>query len=679
MLLRTLALLVWATILGSSMGTLWNTTCPSDCACAVLMSLRVGRELRTVDCSHRNLKAVPAEVPHDTQALILRGNAISDLHDLVPELLELQELDVSNNKLRSLGRGLIFHNLSSLIHLNLAKNELTALYNEMFRGLIDLEWLVMSENKLAFIEDQAFQWMSRLRTLELSSNQLSALYVEWFTGLGHLRLLDISSNRVHQINSAAFWPLRRLRQAFLQNNRISDVSNDAFKGLEQLEVLHLENNQLTRVPSQPIHLLPGLQELYLSGNPFTKLYAGDLTGLPITLLQLSHTPSLTVVEADSIRDLPNLLTLHLHDNSQLSFIDPQAMSNMSRLHTVLLHNNRLISLAKAFGDTLHPGVEVSLHGNPLKCDCNVRWIRQYLGSNISHIIFTDPGHLQCASPEKQQGKAVRDLDLKRILKECAPSIVPTVNGTMVRRLGDEHSFDCRAVGIPKPTLAWVLPGGQVLNHTSNSVQLLFRATGTLTFYHLKESDAGIYTCIAENQFGKATARVELMVRRFDIQLFSTSVTSTFVTLVWNGTARNTFPQYTLMYRKDEGSAGNFQHVMVSGFMRSYTVNNLHPETNYEFCIAFRGKDGHLVQVSCATARTLDAGYMKRGIHNTSNVAVAVVLGVVAAMLIIVCFVSMAAKKYRQRQYENPDKPLVSTMSQIPLENLYCPLMSNIGS
>ncbi|GBO03226.1 hypothetical protein AVEN_204789-1 [Araneus ventricosus] len=57
----------------------------------------------------------------------------------------------------------------------------------------------------------------------------------------------------------------------------------------------------------------------------------------------------------------------------------------------------------------------------------------------------------------------------------------------------------------------------------------------------------------------------------------------------------------------------------------------------------------------------------------------VVLGIVASMTLVVCAVTVAARKYRQRHYDTPEKSLVTHMAQIPLENLHSPLMAHAGS
>ncbi|XP_076358838.1 leucine-rich repeat neuronal protein 1-like [Tachypleus tridentatus] len=180
--------------------------------------------------------------------------------------------------------------------------------------------------------------------------------------------------------------------------------------------------------------------------------------------------------------------------------------------------------------------------------------------------------------------------------------------------------------------------------------------------------------------GVAIKNIILHIGSVDIGLFPQRVSSTFVTVVWNGTARNNFPEYDILYKIDNQPEEQYQTVTVSYVYRSYTINNLEPDTNYKICIAVKiREEDKYIKLSCTHVHTRDASFIMQGIYTTSNVAVAVVLGIVAAMLCIVCLVSMAAKKYRQRHYETPEKSLITGMAHVPPENLNSPLMPRIRS
>lgn len=75
--------------------------------------------------------------------------------------------------------------------------------------------------------------------------------------------------------------------------------------------------------------------------------------------------------------------------------------------------------------------------------------------------------------------------------------------------GTNIVLHCDAEGIPKPTIFW-LKDDQQLKYTSR----IYLATDnkTLNIDHIKETDAGLYTCVSENILGsdEANAKIEVI-------------------------------------------------------------------------------------------------------------------------------------------------------------------------
>ncbi|KAH8020624.1 hypothetical protein MRX96_018248 [Rhipicephalus microplus] len=678
--------------------TSWDVQCPVVCKCSIEPSTNMGINLRTANCSGRGLRTVPVGLPSDTQALLLNSNQLTDLHNQIPTLRSLVELDLSRNHIKQLGRGIIFHNISRLKFLDLSHNEFKTLFNGVFRGIVHLDTLLMNSVQIKFIEERVFDGMRLLRVLTVDRNHLPSIYPEWFQDMLALESLSLSHNHISYVYPRVFVLLHRLRYLSLAHNRIRGLSDQAFLGLDNLTTLHLDSNQLTRVPALALQKLQGLHTLHIGKNPLTGFRSGNFVGLPIVELFADHMPTLTVIERGALRELPRLQVLRLHDNARLQYVDAQAFVNVPSLSQLLLHRNNISALSEQLFRNLSAPVNVSLHGNPLLCDCNVRWVVEAMSalSNTS-VRFMQLEELACHKPPSMVGRGLLNISLDEVPPECPPFLVGTVNSTVQRKIGDAQVFQCYALGLPEPIVRWLLPNGRVCNDTGNDVHVQFKPPGSITIYHLRPVDVGAYTCVAENRLGRVIKVVDLVVENIDIHIFPQGILSTSVTVVWNGTARNTFPQYEIQYKPDDGKdslagaspksvsgaeEGRFESVTVSRFYRSYTINNLQPETSYVFCIAVKDDEGDAhIQISCTRARTRDASFMLQGIHYTSNVAVAVVLGIVSTAILVLCAATLVARRYKHRQYETPQKSLVSnTASQVvPLESLYSPLMANVGS
>ncbi|XP_013777550.1 leucine-rich repeat neuronal protein 3-like [Limulus polyphemus] len=657
-------LIAWTEVFSS------DISCPVMCDCLIL----------TVNCSSRGLFSVPAEVPLKTESLLLSENRITDFDNKMPFLPRLLELDLSINQIKQLGRVSIFQNLTELRLLDLSKNKFRTLFNGVFCSLHKLETLVIANGHLKFIDEHVFDDMSMLKHLNLKGNSIHSMPISWFYDLTNLEVLELDHNEIFYLNSDTFSVVNNLLYLSLSHNRIRGINENAFMGLRNLKTLLLNHNHVTEVPSAALQPLKQLKVLVLDANPITQLGTNNFNGFAVEEISLSNTTTLQMVDRGAFRDLINLEKVFLHNNINLQYVDPHAFINVPKLKILLLHKNNLSALSHEIVNR-RPTVHLTLYGNPLLCDCNIRWIRNTLEqSDNSSVVFLDLDKLRCSQHHKLNFFPLKSLDLANISAQCEPVLVDSLNETVETKIGESHEFECRAFGIPQPRIYWILPSGAVLNESNNGLQVQGKHPGTLALYHLKPKHSGVYQCVAENKVGLASKNIALQVENVDIGLFPQRVSSTFVTVVWNGTARNNFPEYDILYRIDNQPREKYKTVTVSYVYRSYTINNLEPDTSYKFCIAVKDEeDGDYIQLSCTHVQTRDLSFIMQGIYTSSNVAVAVVLGIVAGLLLTVCFVSVVAKKYRQRHYETPEKSLISHMAHVPPENFNSPLMSGVGS
>ncbi|XP_064078343.1 leucine-rich repeat neuronal protein 1-like [Macrobrachium nipponense] len=655
----------------------YNSSCLEKCYCDIIRSSHLHRELKTINCSFADMKNFPETLPKDLQALNLRGNSIFNVLDSISQLNELQELDLSGNRIKSFGRGEMFQNMSRLSYLNIGKNSVSTIFHDNLRGPKALTHLILSNNKINYIEDEALIDLFNLQILDLEHNLLGSLYEEWFHGLGNLVALNLAHNRIHNIPSSVFRALVSLQRLHLSGNRISIVDPRAFSGLVSLQVLKMEDNLLSRVPTTAFQSLPLLETLTLDQNPLTKLKPLDFSHLSVTRISLSQMPELVIIDAKAFYSLDNITYIQITENKKLTYIDPRAFKDVDSLLELQLHKNNIQGLQKEMLQFLPEGTQMSLYDNPFRCDCNIRWIHNLIsekdGANLTII---EPEHLVCETPPQLKHKLLKDLDINKIPKVCAPNVLNlTRTQTIMGKVGEKKILECRALGSPIPNLYWKLPDGTYVNSTLNEVRRRFFSPGTLIYYHLQPTDGGKYTCYAYNSAGKSNFSIALNVTGIDIHLFPIRVSSTFVTLVWNGTERRAFPTYKITVTEVDANGTEIEKLdtrTASSLRKRFTISRLQPETHYKFCLGYEDNSGYWLLISCCYTNTQDIEFMLQGISRTSNVAVAAVVGIILVMTVVVCLVSVLSRKYRHRMYETPDKSADGSI--IPLDNLYRPLL-----
>ncbi|XP_045624739.1 leucine-rich repeat neuronal protein 1 [Procambarus clarkii] len=677
------ALVLWRTVEGSveaagGFRADSNSSCLEGCSCGIILSKHLHEELTTFDCSFSNMKSFPDKLPSDLQVLSVRGNSIYHVLGNLSQLIDLRELDLSGNRIKSIGRGGMFQNMSRLVYLNVGKNTISTIFHDNLVGPKGLEHLVLSNNKINYIEDEALVDLKKLQTLDLEQNFLGSLYEEWFHGLNHLVVLNLAHNRIHNIPGSVFRALGSLERLYLAGNRISTVDPRAFSGLISLQALTLEDNLLERIPTSAFQSLPVLETLTLDQNPLTKIKPLDFSHLTVSKISLCFMPELNIIDSKAFYNLVNITVIEIINNEKLAYIDPLAFMNVDSLKELRINNNKLEGIQKEMAKYMPEGVEISIHNNPLRCDCNVRWLRQLIGlGDNGNVSLQEPEHLVCHSPPTLAHKLLKDVILSKLPRMCAPTVLNLTQAqNVLGKVGERQVLECRALGSPRPRLHWLLPDGSLVNSTLNEVRRRFFPPGTLVYYHLKPTDRGSYTCVAENAINKTNSSITLNVTGIDMHLFPIRISSTFVTLVWNGTERRAFPSYKIVYTElaSNGSeVGEKRFSMTSPSRKTFTISRLEPETHYRFCIGNEDSTGYWLQISCCAATTQDVDFMMQGISRTSNVAVAAVVGIVLVMTVVVCLMSVLSRKYRQRMYETPDKS--NEGSIIQLDNLYRPLLT----
>ncbi|XP_060040252.1 volume-regulated anion channel subunit LRRC8E [Erinaceus europaeus] len=166
----------------------------------------------------------------------------------------LEELDLRDNRLRSVEEILSLQHCRKLVALRLWHNQIAHL-PEHVRKLRGLETLDLSYNKLEGLPPQ-LGLCSGLRFLDVAHNGLRVLPPE-FGLLQNLQHLALSSNALEALPDELFLGCRKLRGLLLGDNRLSHLSPHV-GGLSALSRLELRGNRLEALP-QELGLCPALK------------------------------------------------------------------------------------------------------------------------------------------------------------------------------------------------------------------------------------------------------------------------------------------------------------------------------------------------------------------------------------------------------------------------------------
>ncbi|NXG15623.1 IGS10 protein, partial [Grallaria varia] len=145
---------------------------------------------------------------------------------------------------------------------------------------------------------------------------------------------------------------------------------------------------------------------------------------------------------------------------------------------------------------------------------SIRTSQFLIGSNGTLTIYNPrserAGRYRCAARNK-----VGYIE-KLIILEVAqrPSILTRPAGLVKGVSGEPLSLHCLAAGSPKPSTAWTLPGGRVLDRPQVRGRHLLLENGTLVIGAATAHDGGNYVCRAHNDAGDSSVTVPVIVTAY---------------------------------------------------------------------------------------------------------------------------------------------------------------------
>uniref|UniRef100_A0ABM5ERC4 Leucine-rich repeat and fibronectin type III domain-containing protein 1 isoform X2 n=2 Tax=Pogona vitticeps TaxID=103695 RepID=A0ABM5ERC4_9SAUR len=321
--------------------------------------------------------------------------------------------------------------------------------------------------------------------LRLTDNFITVIRRKDFSNMTNLVHLTLSRNTISQIMPFAFSDLRALRALHMNSNRLAVLKNEHFRGLSNLRHLILGNNQISSIePSSFDEFLSTVEDLDLSYNNLVTL-PWEAVGQMVSLntLTLDHNLIDHIAEG-TFSQLQKLVRLDMTSN-RLQKLPPDSLFLRAQV------------LANARGT--HPStLTISFGGNPLHCNCELLWLRR----------LTREDDLEtCASPEHLMDKYFWSIPEEEFICE-PPLITRQYSSKSFIMEGQSVSLKCKAVGDPEPSIHWIAPDGKLIHNTT---RLTVYDNGTLDVLITTLKDNGIFTCIASNAAGEATAQVEICI------------------------------------------------------------------------------------------------------------------------------------------------------------------------
>uniref|UniRef100_A0A3B5LUB3 Slit homolog 1b (Drosophila) n=1 Tax=Xiphophorus couchianus TaxID=32473 RepID=A0A3B5LUB3_9TELE len=357
-----------------------------------------------------------------------------------------------------------FRGATDIKNLQLDKNHITCIEEGAFRALRSLEVLTLNNNNISSIPVSSFNHMPKLRTFRLHSNALRCdCHLAWLSpwlrqrsalglytqcssppalrglNLAELRKSDFAcsgadgsafvqpcslasgscppmcscSNNIVNCRGRGLTAIpahlpEAMTEIRLEQNGIKSVPPGAFTSYKKLHRIDLSNNQISEIAPDAFHGLRALNSLVLYGNKITELPSGVFDGLVSLELLLLNANKIHCIRAAAFKDLENLALLSLYDNK----IQSLAMGTFSSLHSI---------------QTLH------LAQNPFVCDCHVKWLADFLGSNP-----IETSGARCASPRRLANKRIAQIKSHKF--RCSAKEQYHIPGTEDRRL----SYECNS-------------------------------------------------------------------------------------------------------------------------------------------------------------------------------------------------------------------------------------------
>ncbi|XP_049820372.1 protein slit isoform X3 [Aethina tumida] len=373
------------------------------------------------------------------------------------DLVKLERIRLNGNSIRHIPDNL-FYSMPNLFRLDLSRNQISVIGKKTFRGLQSIKNLQLDNNQITCIDDQALRGLKDLEIVMLNNNNLTWLSKDMFSNMFRLRTLRLNDNPFH-CDCQLSWLARYLRHSqrlaqftkcyspsHLKGQNIIDLQDQDFKcsGLAEHSIsgecvteppcpsqckcadgvvdcrekgltkvpehlpdgtveLRLEQNEILEIPPKAFANNKRLRRIDLSNNKISKISSDAFIGLKALTSLVLYGNKIKDLPAGVFHDLTALQLLLLNAN-EISCIRKDTFKNLNNLSLLSLYDNNIQSLANGSFDSLQSIQTLHLARNPFICDCNLKWLAEYLHKNP-----IETSGARCDTPKRMQKRRLEAL------------------------------------------------------------------------------------------------------------------------------------------------------------------------------------------------------------------------------------------------------------------------------
>lgn len=432
------------------------------------LSLNTTAMLRSLTIINSKMTRIPEQICglSELKDLNLNGNQLTELpDDCVRRLSQLIGFSADENRICRLQDGL-FQGMEKLERLSISRNRIESIGLKLFSNVSDLprlKYIDLSSNYLTVLEPWPFvrgQVLSGT-DVKLQRNAISqftnAIGWRFVCGMKTFGLqLDLGRNNISRLSDLtdaynlsklinllclfgpkAHSPMKieldrnpifcdchllkftSVTNRFQFSNFLDDVHCSKpieLANKKVIAVMNMGEKFVCEVTERcPVNLVCTLTLADLALVVTTT--SGPVNELPAELPplktnRLSYLLNFTHTAIRSVVSRPYLgrnqtRTIDLTKSSVESITD-DAWRDLTTVTNIGLHSNRLTTLSPVIVDLQFAFKNLSLHGNPLSCDCENAWLKSWLKRHKDRLV--SPGGILCATPAWLSGRVIFSID-----------------------------------------------------------------------------------------------------------------------------------------------------------------------------------------------------------------------------------------------------------------------------